>query len=376
MVGRAGGRSVTRPFAAGAFVFTVTTDDDADRETVETLFQDVPRPPPTGAEPAAFTLQREGTRNAAWILGSPRSADRRTPTLEAALSLLLSDVNLCALDAEPEYLHLHAAAAVQGGRAVVIAAARNTGKTTTVAHLVARGWRFVTDETVRLDDEANGIGGFPKPISIKPGGVDLLHHLDSWMIPAADDWAGTFRYVPLGASGAILATGGTAHLVVLLRQPPLPRPITEPRARLLHPADAVVALMQETLDAERFGPASARLAALAASTRCVELVIGSPVDTAAAIEALFALDPVDALDVRVLPASEAFSTGVVSIAIGDRAVVHDTASGRIFALDAGGTRVWGNLGGWTADTGLDLQGPVVKPFLAELRALGVLAGAA
>ena len=82
------------------------------------------------------------------------------------------------------------------------------------------------------------------------------------------------------------------------------------------------------------------------------------------------------VEVSVLPRSDAFSPGVVSVAVGDRTVVHDTTSGRIFALDAGATRVWTQLGGWSVDPSIDVDGPVIEPFVAQLRALGVLAGAA
>ena len=89
---------------------------------------------------------------------------------------------------------------------------------------------------------------------------------------------------------------------------------SEPVAHSLHPVDAVVNLMQETLDAERFGAPAVRLATLAASTHCVELTVGTPEETADAIETLFRLDPPEPLDVTVLPPSDAFFAGVVSIA--------------------------------------------------------------
>src|SRR5262249_17552622 len=163
------------------------------------------------------------------------------------------------------------------------------------------------------------------------------------------------------------------HLLILLQRPPGDAPIGAPETEALHPADAVVGLMQITFDAERFGSAAARLAGLAAVSHCYRLTIGSPADTADTIEELFALEPPAPLDVSVLPPSDAFSPGVVSVAIGDRVVVHSTGSGPILALDPGGTRVWRQLAGWSIDPELDVQGPVIRSFVAELRALGVVA---
>ena len=298
------------------------------------------------------------------------------PSLSAALSLLVGEINRSALDAEPEHLHLHAAMATKEGRAVVIAAPADTGKTTTVAQLAARGWAFVTDENVRLAADATDITGFPKPLSVKPGGRHNVGHLERWMIPPVGDGPEDFHFVPVGASGATVVEGGAPHLVVLLRRPFSTNPGDSAVAERMHPADAVVALMGQTFDAERFGPTTLRLATLTAVSHCYELTVGTPKRTIDQIEDLFRLDPVDPLDVSVLPTSEAFSPGVVSVLLGDRVVVNDTVSGRIFALDAGGARVWRHIGGQDDDGwGIDVDGPVIRPFVAQLRELGVLASA-
>jgi hypothetical protein len=367
-------RHTTRPFAAGAFEFEVATTGADDQRLVEAMFRDLPLPDPPERPLSIFSLLR--ARGGGRVLDGPHVGNRSSTTLDAALKLLLTAVNLCALDAEPEHLHVHAAAATKAGRAVVVAAHRDVGKTTTVAHLATRGWGFVTDETVRLSVGTDDVTGFPKPLSIKPGGTASVTCLEPWMLPDGGDGPDGFRFVPMGATGAALAQGGAPHLVVLLRRPLDDGALAGPVPQRMHPADAVVGLMQETLDAERFGAAAARLAALAAASHCYELTTGTPEATADVIETLFALDPVDPVDVCVLPPSVAFNPGVVSVAVGDRTVVHDTSSGRIFALDAGGTRVWCRLGGWTVDDGIDVDGPVIAPFVAQLRALGVLVGVA
>ncbi len=375
MVNGSAERHTTRPFAAGAFAFAIETDDDDDRLLVESLFRDLPPPSSVGGEVTMFSLRPDDVDSSSWALDGPRSDHQLADPLVAALVPLMATINLCALDSEPESLHLHAAAATREGRAVVIAASRETGKTTTVAHLVARGWGFVTDETVRLSVGDNEVHGFPKPLSIKPGGTRFVDHLQRWMIPPVDDERDDFRFVPIGASGATVIDRGLPQLVVLLRRQSDPSSIAVPIARRLHPADAVVALMQETLDAERFGSAALRLATLAAASHCYELTIGTPTATAEQIEQLFELGPVEPVEVSVLPPSDAFSPGVVSVALGDRAVIHEVASGRIIALDEGATRIWKQLGGWGAEDEIDIHGPVIAPFVAQLRALGVLADA-
>jgi hypothetical protein len=370
-----GGEYTTRPFTVGALEFAVATSTAEDQQLVEALYGDVPAAAPTDGHTLVLRLLRKSGDGSAWEVGGPHLGNVRVPTLEGALSLLVGEVNQCALDADPEHLHLHAALATKAGRAVVIAASANTGKTTTVAHLVARGWGFVTDEAVRLSPVTAVVSGFPKPVSIKPGGHKLVPHLERWLIPPPGEGADQFRFVAMGASGAEVVDGGVPHLVVVLRRPPDGAPATSPAAHAIHPADAVVALMQETFDAERFGSAAVQLATLAAASHCYEVTTGTPTETADAIETLCRLDPPEPVEVCVLPPSDAFSPGVVTVAIGDRAVVHDTTSGQIFAFDPGGARVWRKLGGWTVDDEIDVDGPVIGPFVGQLRSLGVLAGA-
>ena len=363
----------TRPFAAGAFRFVVAASDPDDAALVASLFRDLPSPPASDDLPAVFVVMRlDVDGETKWSIAGPRLEGEFAGSRMTALTRLMAAVNISGLDADPDRLHLHAAAAVKDGRVVVVAAERDTGKSTTIAHLVKRGWAFVTDETVSLAPDRDDVTGFAKPLSIKPGGRGLVDHLSPWMIPGIEDGREDFRFVPVSASGAAVATGGPVHLVILLRRPDFRDPSEGAVSRRLHPADAAVALMQETLDAERFGPAAIRLARLAASSHCYELSVGTPSATADQIEELFSLDPVTPFEVSVRPPSPAFGANVVSITVGDHTVVHDQESGRIFALDAAATHVWEHLGGWRPDSSIDLSGPGVGSFVAQLRALGVL----
>jgi hypothetical protein len=366
---------MSRAFAAGAFEFAVVTSDVDDHHVVEALFRDLPPPRSNRTDLAIFALNRTGGIEDTWLVEGPFVEDHAPSALRVALDRIVAAVNGGALEAESEHLHLHAAAAAIDERAVVLAGRWNTGKSTTIAHLVARGWGYVTDEAVRLADGTSRVAGFPKPVSVKAGGRHLLSHLEPWMIPVNES-TDSSCFVPIGATGAAVVDGGDPHVVIVLRRTADADSAADSTAYRLHAADAVVALMEETLDAPRFGRAAERLARLAAASHCFELEIGTPSNTVDTIEGLFGLDPAEPLEVSVLPKSEAFSAGVVSVAIGDRAVVHEVVSGVIFALDAGGTRVWKALGGWTDDDDIDVDGPAIKPFVAQLGALGVLAGAA
>jgi hypothetical protein len=371
----AGGSQKTRPFICGPLVFVVRTTTSDDRELVEAVFGDLPDAGAQAPTVEFSLLRRRGEGGTpAWELAGPNVEPVLFTNVEGALSLLVSAVNIAALDVEPEFLHLHAALAVKEGRAVVVAADAGMGKTTAVALLAARGWGYVTDEAVRLPNRINDqITGFTKPLSIKPGGRDPLTAWQGSMLPR-DDGTEDFRFLPIGETGVSIVEGGAPHLVVVLRPPSSQEVDPGGSIERLHPADAVVTLMQQTLDAERYGMAALRLSEFAATSHCFSVTRSTPSETADQLERLFALEPPDRLDVRLLPTSRAFAPGVISVALGDRVVVHEGPAGRIFALDAGGARVWKKLGGWSEDDSLDLEGPVIGRFVHELRALGVFAG--
>jgi hypothetical protein len=266
---------------------------------------------------------------------------------------------------------------VKDGKAVVIAAPRNTGKTTTIAHLAYRGWAFVTDETVRLCPDRQEVSGSAKPLSIKPGGEPLVRHLEAWMMPQDGRQDSTaFKFVPMGASGAAITASGRPHLFVLLRRRSNPDAVGPPEFRRLHPADAVVALMQQTLDAERFGSAALQLARSASSAHCFDVIAGTPEATVHLVERLHDEGPAEPMDVTLLPVSHRFVSTAESVQIGDRVVVHEHSSGRVFAMDPKASQIWKYLGGWDTESAMDVEGPVIEQFVAQLQALGVLAPAA
>ena len=194
------------------------------------------------------------------------------------------------------------------------------------------------------------------------------------MIPPteADD---RYLFVPIGANRWEDRRRRPSRAVRAAAAVPDGGDTAAPAVQRLHPADAVVALMQETLDAERFGDAAAALRATRnrVSLRCTHdgharrdgrrdrVAVPAPSAQAAR-----------RLDV---PADNACSPGVTTVGIGDRVVVHNTATGQIFALDEGGTRVWPQLGGWATDGEIDIEGPVIASFVTQLRNFGVLEGA-
>lgn len=365
-----GGGGSTTTYAVERARFRVDTSDRSIAALVDDLFQDLRSHAAAPLdEVLCFALHAV---DGIWQVRLPGGGIQRSTTLSGALGLLLAGVNIAALDASPDRLHLHAAGACLGDRGVVIAAPRGTGKTTTVAALVERGWSFMTDETVYLTTEDEALRGSPRPLSIKPHGRGLLKFLAPHIRPDAADEA-EFQFVAMGAAGVDIVGSALPHVVVILRRPAGSGKHCAATASPLHPADATVALVGETLDAGRFGRAAMpRLARLAAASHCVHLLRGDRASTADMIEQLVRADAVTPMPVREHPPSNTIRREVVSVRVGDRVVVHHTGSGVLLALDDLGGAVWEQLGGWALEPRPDLTRAGVSDFVEQLRDFDLL----
>ncbi len=367
--------SMSRLFRAGAFRFFVGSTDPTIVDDIERLLLDLPTDDEPDGEMQVFSFIPSPSEPGRWDAHGPVVGVQTGLTRASAITLLITGVNLGALATEPERLHLHAGAAVRSGQAVVMSAARETGKTTTLARLVLRGWEFISDEAISIGRDDPLVTGFAKPLSIKPRGRHLVPELEAHFTPplsqVTDD---EVVHVALGAVGGRPVPAAHPHLLVFLRREAEPadggRPVTHP----VHPVDAVVRLMTETMDAGRYGArAVVELAHLAARCRCAEVQIGDPEATGDLIEELAAAPASDALPVVEIGVAGRLRPHVVSVLIDDRVVIHEPPEGSILALDPMATQIWLTLAGRNHEEPIDLEGPVVARFVEQLVALGLVA---
>jgi hypothetical protein len=347
------GRHVTRPFLAGALGFRVQCDSAKLRDTVEALFADLTAPPP---DMAIHELRLdEGEQNGITMLDLVGFGmfDPGPLPPDLTLDTLVSRVGRLSLDADPDRLHLHAAALAKGGRSVLVSASGGTGKSTLATALVLRGWDYLSDESVALTAGSTSITSFAKPLSIKVTGRDLFAHqvdlADRRVALGPSD--GTWWNVPASRlGGRVVAAADPALLVFLSRTGTDSAADARPSWTTVHPADAVVLLVQESLDVGRFGESAVVvIAELAARCRCVRVEAGTPSDTAELVEQLLTTCAVSEHEPPlVLPtrAGTGYAPGVkvgdavVSVLLADRVVVHDVHSGRIASFDEAGSAVW------------------------------------
>lgn len=150
-----------------------------------------------------------------WLDGTRIASNSAGPY---AIDALLWHLNRRVIEASVErYLLLHAAAAARDGRAVLLPAPMESGKTTFVAALVRAGLTYLTDEAVAIDRGTGRVVPYPKPLTVEAGSFSVLADLeprvpaclardpcDRWQVPPARIRAGAASTEP--AEPALVVT--------------------------------------------------------------------------------------------------------------------------------------------------------------------------
>lgn len=99
-----------------------------------------------------------------------RRRTRILPHVEAAVNLLIARYL-------PGYLQIHASVMSRDGLAAVFPGRPTVGKTTLAAALLARGWKYLSDEFALIDPVTRRVVPYPKALSVKSGSFDMLARL-------------------------------------------------------------------------------------------------------------------------------------------------------------------------------------------------------
>lgn len=105
-----------------------------------------------------FEMQRSGLRYTLHVDGA---VVLEGVPFRSAYHELRRRVVRALMDARPDLVWLHAGGAVRQGRAVLLAAASGQGKSTLTTGLCQQGWRYLSDDIVPADPEADVMLSFP-----------------------------------------------------------------------------------------------------------------------------------------------------------------------------------------------------------------------
>lgn len=151
----------------------------------------------TDEEPAQYysIVDRGASRTGRYAVywGDQRINLTRSPETVAGLLLWHVNAEVCRTSCD-DFVLLHAAAASLSDRAVILPAPMESGKTTTVAGLVRRGFSYLTDEAAALDPATGQVVAFPKALAVDAGSWEVLADLaeydvgvksNQWQLPVS-----------------------------------------------------------------------------------------------------------------------------------------------------------------------------------------------
>ncbi|RME40357.1 MAG: hypothetical protein D6788_03490 [Planctomycetota bacterium] len=200
--------------------------------------------------------------------GPPRPRGHVLPFLEWA-------INWRILSARPEFVQLHAAALVRDGRGLLLAGTSGVGKSTLSVTLLARGWRFLTDELALLEPESDRVHPCPKAVCLRAPMFQRIAALGLRLAGRryhVKGVKGRVGYInPLDVSPDALAPVSPIRCVLFPRYVPG----TEPRLEPLSVSRAVLALTRCALNAGRFSDGGVKtFRRLLDAAPCFELISG------------------------------------------------------------------------------------------------------
>ncbi len=223
------------PFEAGDIPFRIETNQPQLAARVAATFRDLRVTEPRGA-PVVFEALHRGVPPPAnpWEVRRDGEPRQMAVTDSYVVAYLLWEINRLMFERTGARVHLHGAALVHAGHAVVLAGQSHAGKSTLAGWLTHRGWGFLTDEAALVDPDTLVVAPYWRPIGVRrPGPLDAI------IAEQGLEGRQTDVLVPASAIGALASASPIACLVFPSLVPREPAEVTP-----VSPADALMELTQ------------------------------------------------------------------------------------------------------------------------------------
>jgi hypothetical protein len=163
---------------AATFEFKVQSDLPSASFVFDRLFSSFPEIPPTEGIPT-YRLSRSASDGRKFALDLDGQPLQRVDRAGSMVDWLIGEITRKAVALTDGFVAIHAGAASWRGRAVVLPAAPDSGKTTTVAALIEAGFSYLSDELALLHLETGIAHPFPRPLLMEPGSVEVVRGLQA-----------------------------------------------------------------------------------------------------------------------------------------------------------------------------------------------------
>jgi hypothetical protein len=246
-----------------------------------------------GEEVPTYTLTRrlsfgieEERRVNRYELFQDASSIQRVPHPGSMVDWVILDSTRRAVEANERFVAVHGAVVFCDGRAVVLPASPDSGKTTLSAGLTRSGFGFLGDEVTLVDPATGWVHPFLRPLLIEPPSMAVLSGLLSELPPEHEQYR-HLRYQVTAEDLRQGSTGGPCPVgfVVL----PAYRSGSVTGLLPISRAAALMRLGEQAFNRARIGNAGIEtLARVVASAECFELPIGDLPQAISAVQSLFA----------------------------------------------------------------------------------------
>lgn len=321
---------ISRGFVAGPLRFRFRCDSEETVAIYEQIFRDLGSCENPSEEIEVSHAYRHG------FVRRPGGSIHGVPREDLVPWETLRQVNLAALDADVERIHVHGAAVEIEGRGTLVVAPAGTGKTTTTALLTARGGVYATDEMVGFSKGDEYLGtAFPKPFSIKEDHSSAITEYAELGLraPVGEN---ELSIVPASLVGDVMDVPLEIGLIVFLTRD------SDNRlgATEVHAANATAELAIQAMDLKRGGSAGlSALATVAARSARVVVSAGTPAETADLILNLaLSLGPPEPVDPP--PALRDAGSGIEWVDFGDAVTFHSHTSDMVGSLHGHEANTW------------------------------------
>lgn len=261
----------TRRIGALGWDFTVRTDVPGLGDHLDSIFAAMAI---EGDASHHYSLIRSDRRT--WLRHRLYRDSRRildTPDPTRALAYLLWDINQQVFRSSPDKLLVHAAALEHRGRAALLSAPSEAGKSTLAAGLVERGLGYLSDEAAAIDVETLLVHAYPKALSLRPGSQAVLPHLEPPVTAAVEPFVMGAWQVPPDAirpDATMREPIAAAWIIVPAYRTGAPTSLEQ-----LSRGEALALLMEQGLNLHHHGRHGfERLAVVVQHCRCARLVFG------------------------------------------------------------------------------------------------------
>lgn len=175
----------------------------------------------------------------------------------------------------PRLFQIHAGVVQRNGGGVIFPASPGSGKSTLTTGLVARGWRYLSDEFALIDPESLELRPYPKSICLKHGSFGVLkelglHRRDRRVYYRSKKGRVVFISPREFGPAAVGEACPLNHIIFVRYQPN-----TSPSIRRITRADAVLRMTRESFNFMKFRSTGIDLLAkVVRQADCFELTAG------------------------------------------------------------------------------------------------------